>query len=169
MTCIMSLIALIGALGILSMSLQPVTAASTGTATAQVTVSETIDISVSYSGGSAITFGSLNSGTSNNPATNYLNIAIQSDTNVQTDINQSASGDFSGGGHTLGLSNLTYFSSNNQASAIPMTTSYTDSVLSAWQNISPGGSVTANYWLTIPNAQYPTTYSTTINIRAVRH
>ncbi len=167
---IIGLIAMVGIIAIFASNLQAVNASSSGTATAKVTVSKTIDISVS---GGPIDFGSLSQGTTKSPATNNigspLNITIEADTNVQTDINQSATGDFIAGSNTLGIGNLTYFSSNSVGSAIEMTTSYTDSVLSGWQNISPGDSVNAYYWLTIPNSQPAGSYQTTINIQAIEH
>ena len=164
---IIGLIALVGILTVFSSNLQLVNAADTQAATATADVVDTISVTLS---GATISFGSLNSGTSNN-AGGPLTITIDAITNVATDINQSATGDLSDGVHTnITVDNLTYYSANTVGSAVNMSTSYASPTLAAWENIPVGGgSKSAYYWLNIPAAQPAGTYTTTISIKATKH
>ncbi len=169
--CIIGLIT-IGILAFLATNLQTVNAASTGTATASVTVLDTIDIVSSYNdSGSAITFGSLAAGTSNNEATNHLIISIQPDTNVKTTMNQRGNATFTGSSGSFNIDNLTYYNTDSSPSPVNMTTS--DATLSDWTNIPvpTGSAITKNayYWLNIPNAQSGGGYQTTIYINVVKY
>jgi hypothetical protein len=166
---IFGLIALFGILAIFALNPQPVNA-YTGITTATATVVDTISVTLSYNdSGTAITFGSLNSGTTNNPATNYLIIHMDAVTNVATDINQSAS-DFNHSTDIIAVSNLGVSYDSTLGDAVPMTTSYPSTTpFSDWTNIASGTSKSAHYWLTIPNAQPAGDYQSTINIKVTKH
>jgi hypothetical protein len=171
---IISLIALVGILAIFALNLSPVSAWSS-TTQASATVVDTISVTLSYDSGTSLTFGNLNSGTTDNPATNHLIISIDPATNVATDINQSATGDFSGTSGSFALNNLKYNATNDgSTSAEAMAISYQNPTpFAAWTDIGiPSGSaITRNtyYWLSIPEAQPAGDYSTTINIQVTKH
>jgi hypothetical protein len=164
---IIGLIAMVGILAIFTLNLQPVNA-YTGTAPATATVVDTISVTLTYDSGSSIAFGSLNSGTTNNPASNHLIITINPVTNVATDINQSAS-NFDDGIDTIAVNNLSVSSDSTLGNAVPMTASYPSPTLTNWTNVPNGESRNAYYWLTIPTAQPAGTYSTTISISVTKH
>ncbi len=166
---IIGLMAMVGIIAIFALNLQPVSA-YTGTAPATATVVDTISVTLSYNdSGSGITFGSLNSGSTNNPATNYLIIQVDAITNVATDINQSAS-DFTHSTDTIAVSNLNVSSDSTLGNAVAMATSYPSTTpFTDWTNIASGATKNAYYWLTIPNSQPAGTYQSAINIKVTKH
>lgn len=148
---------------------------NTTTAPASVTVSGTISVTLSLNdSASGITFGTVNPGTNNNSAANYLIITIDLATNVATNITQNATG-FSGV-DTLDLSNLRYSNATGNpglTSATNMTTSYPAPPFSNWLNVpKPSGSSNVRdvyYWLTIPSTLTAGDYSTNINIKVTQY
>jgi len=161
---------------ILIWSFQPGNAVTNNTTevTASATIDPTISITLSYSSDSNIIFGSLNSGTNNNPASNYLNISIDPITNVNTNISQNGT-DFDSGLYSFSITNLRYSNSSSGgglANSTTMSTTFPLPQFSDWTNITKGSEATryhnSYYWLSIPDGQEPDTYSANIYINVTQ-
>jgi hypothetical protein len=127
-------------------------------------VAKYISVTFSYN---AVNFGSLNAGTTNNPAPNqdqgvyYVDI----DTNYAYDVNAYGTDFSDGAGHSFAISNLKLDTSStvsglsiDNAKALSSTSQLIDSY---------AYTVTTNYhgyWLSIPAGQYASSYSSTVTI-----
>lgn len=180
---ITGLIALAGIILIISMLfLQPVMAVTNNTtaATASVTVSDSISVTLSFSSGSGIEFGSLNAGTNNNSG-NYLNITIDTTTNVATNFTQNGttfactSGGCSVGVDTILIGNLRYSNASGNPGLVNstvMTTSFPAPPYAEWRNIAkPSTNTVLNsyYWLSIPSNQAGGSYQSSIYINVSKY
>ncbi len=126
--------------------------------TVTTSVPEVIDIS--FVGGN-IDFGSLNPGTTNNPAANNGNfyVRVESTTNVNVDIYDKGQ-DFISGSNNITIDNM---KSSLTAGGAKTSLSTLYSQLYSNQGF---GDYPIYYWLTIPNGKSSGTYSSTINIKA---
>jgi hypothetical protein len=152
-------------------SVQPVLSQTNETATtASVTVNKYISVTLSNV---PIQFGSVDAGSTNNPATvgnGYpMTIQIDSVTNVNTNISVNGS-DFSGPG-TFGVGNLSFSNSSSVSTATNMQSVFSSGPpYSNWVNIvAPAGGAAktadAYFWVSIPSGQIAGSYSSTVYVR----
>lgn len=144
-------------------------------ATAQAIVSETIDVTLIYTG-IGIDFGQLAPNTQNNSANTTLNISIELTTNVRTNISMKAMSNFTSGADFIPINNLIYnnlsFDDHSADYNVSMALSY-NSPFSDWINI-PKPNVTvpqhrnSSFYLSIPDDQVGGTYTTNINVNVTR-
>jgi hypothetical protein len=143
--------------------------------TATATVSEAIDVSLSYSNG-LIDFGTLAPNTFNNSGNTTLIIQINPTTNVKTNISMAASGNFSdGGSNYIPISNLIYnnlsYNNHSMDSNVSMTLVYA-TPFPDWINIPKPIGVSqdrnSSFYLSIPDATLGGIYTTNININVTR-
>ena len=129
------------------------------------TVSPSISVVFQYS---AVDFGSLTQGTSDNPAPNQAdgvyNVTVTTNANYKVE----ASGtDFSdGAGHTFAISNLK-MDTNSTAGNLALGDAVALSTSAQTIDTNIPYTETTNYhgfWLTIPSNQYAATYSSTVTI-----
>lgn len=157
-------------------SLQPGNAVTNNTTavSASATINPTISVTLSYSSGSNIEFGNLNSGTNNNSATSYLNISIDPITNVNTNISQNGTATFTSVElYSFPISNLRYSNiSAGLTNSATMSTSFPIPPFSDWSNITKGNPATryheSYYWLSIPDGQEAVAYSANIYINVTQ-
>ena len=137
--------------------------------TATVTVNEYINATLTDNGTSGINFGSLDSGTSNNPAdgqpaTGAVTMTIGAETNVA--VKTGVKGvDFSdGASHTIAIGQASWNTTNTPGTATAMTTSYAQ----VGSDSTPGVQQIQQiyHWLSIPNGQYPAAYTSTFTYKA---
>jgi hypothetical protein len=137
----------------------------------QLTVSASVQkyISVTFSY-NTVDFGTLTSGTSDNPAHNQANgiYNVTVDTNYAYDV-QAYGTDFSdGAGHSFSISNLkldTNSTVDNLDVASAVALSSTAQTIDSYDY-----TITQNYhgyWLSIPAGQYASSYSATVTINYV--
>jgi len=113
--------------------------------------------------GYPIDFSNKDPDTTDNPGVgNAYTVSIDSETTVNVDLYQKGN-DFIGNPSTLGITNMSWFDSDNSISSHPMLTTFQDNIL----NIPSGTNVSVYYWLDIPQDQTGGDYNTTIFIKAV--
>lgn len=173
---------IVGIIAVLALFFHPGIAATNNTTatTASVTVSDSISVTLSFSSGSYIDFGSLNSGTNNN-TNNYLNITIDTTTNVATNLTQNGTAfSCTGGGCSVGVdnipvSNLRYSNASGNPGLVNstvMTTSFPAPPYANWTNIAKPASNTilqSYYWLSIPSTQAGGNYQSSIYINVSKY
>ncbi|MGB9693665.1 MAG: hypothetical protein ACPLYF_02360 [Fervidobacterium sp.] len=130
----------------------------------QAQVQKYITVTFSYS---AVNFGTLNAGTTDNPAPNQLNgvYNVSVDTNYAYDVKASGTDFSDGAGHTFAVSNLkmdTNSTASNLAVGSAIALSGTQQTIDSYAY-----TVTNNFhgfWLSIPAGQYAASYSSTVTI-----
>lgn len=117
--------------------------------------------------GYPLDFGSLDYGTTNNPAIgnplNQYKIRVDSETTVNVDLYQKGN-DFNNNGNLISSDNVLYNNNNTVEGAIQLNNTYGTAFLS---NISPGTENNVYYWITIPDKQGAGNYNSTIYIKAL--
>jgi len=129
------------------------------------TVQKSISVVFQYS---AVDFGSLTQGTSDNPAPNQANGIYNVTVTTNYEYKVEASGtDFSdGAGHTFAISNLK-MDTNSTAGNLALGDAVALSTSTQTIDTSIPYTETTNYhgfWLTIPSNQYAATYTSTVTI-----
>ena len=137
--------------------------------TASVTVTETISFTVTDHGVAGINFGNLAQGTTDNKeaaqnGAGAVTLAVGSETNVDCNVQISASGDFSDATHTIALSNAHWDIDNAVAGYTAMTTTYA-TIGTSTHGVAYSQDVW--HWLSIPSAQYAGDYTSTYYYQAV--
>jgi len=113
--------------------------------------------------GYPIDFSNKDPNTVDNPGIgNFYTVSIDSETTVNVDLYQKGD-DFAGNPSILGITNMSWFDSNDSISSHIISTTFQDNI----PNISPNTNVSVYYWLDIPANQTGGSYNTTINIKAV--
>jgi len=122
--------------------------------------------------GYPIGFGSLDHGTTDNPATgnsggpgNLYTITIEPETTVNVNVYQKG-GDFVNGGSSFSIGNMTWSTVNNANTSIPVNGTY-DSGYPVAIDASPGTNITMYYWLDVPVGKTAGTYSAPLYIKAL--
>ena len=138
--------------------------------TASVTVTDYINLTITDLPDPGINFGSVSAGSDNvselaQNGAGAVTLTVESDTNVNCNVQIMGSGDFDDGdSHTLLLSNAKWSVTDNVSDSTPMSTTYStigtstayvEEVVEVW------------HWLSVPNDQYAATYSTTFYYRAI--
>jgi hypothetical protein len=108
-----------------------------------------------------ITFGSLDPGTVQSPATNNPAVTITAGSENNQDITVELSGtDFSDGAtHSFPIANAFWWDSNTVGSADSMEETGVDTDVVA--TLSATDSVSVYHWLSVPTEQFPATYNST--------
>jgi hypothetical protein len=158
------------ALILISVLAVPAVAQDEESLTASVTVTGIINLTITDPLPVGINFGSVSANSDNvselaQNGTGAVTLTVESDTNVDCDIEIMGSGDFDdGAGHTFSLSNATWSVTDDVADSTPMSatyatigtsTAYTEEIVDVW------------HWLSVPSDQYAATYSTTFYYRAI--
>ena len=147
-----SIVATLGLVLAVCLMALPAMAAEEQPVTATVTVSEYMSITLADSGDAGIQFGSVAPGTTDNPdvaqndTTPSVNITVELETNVDVNLTK-------------------WHTSNNTATATPLTTDYTNFAT----NVTPGSSIALWHWLTIPAGQPAGGYNSTFSYKAVKY
>lgn len=110
--------------------------------------------------GYPVDFGNVNRGEKSQAIGNHK-IKVGSDTNVNVDF-YTKGDDFHSGGNTLGITNMTWNTINDSATATPMKNTYCP----IKQNVIKSESVPMYYWISIPENLTTGGYTTNIYLKA---
>lgn len=147
----------------------PAMAAEEQSATANVTVTEYISITLTDTAPAGIQFGNVAPGSSDNPDTAQnntipsVNITVASETNINVNLTINGT-DFSGAG-TITIDNAKWNAASDNATATALSTTYANFAT----NQAPGNSTELWHWLTIPAMQAAGDYSSTFSYKAVKY
>ena len=163
------LISLLLAVAVVTAMAVPVMAGAVETGkTATVTVNEYINATLTDNGTPGINFGSLNSGTSNNPAdgqpaTGAVTMTIGAETNVAVQTGVKGVDFSDGASHTIVIGQAGW-NTTNTPPGTAMTTTYAQ----IGSDSTPGVQQIQQiyHWLSIPNGQYPAAYTSTFTYKA---
>jgi len=133
--------------------------------TVSATVNSYITATFNYN---SVSFGSLNAGTSDNPAPNQANgvYNVTIDTNKNFTLTASGTDFDDGAGHTFSISNLK-LDSDTSAGSLAVGNAVALSTSSQTIDTNILYTTTTHYhgyWLTIPSGQYASTYSSTVTL-----